>query len=214
MIDLTNQKIGEWLVISQAESSIQKNGKPRKRWLCKCSCGTTKIVRQSDLRNGSSKSCGLCNTISGATKEYQKEHYAWCDMKARCNNPNHKRYKDYGARNITVCDQWQNSFKQFLKDVGLAPSKNHLLDRTNNNLGYIPSNVKWVDYSQSNHNRRINKNNKTGYKGVYFSNGKYKAKITKNKIEYYLGSFDTAEEAYNARLCKEKQLLNKKKKDQ
>lgn len=34
-------------------------------------------------------------------------------MKQRCQNPNHHKYKDYGGRGITVCEEWE-TFENFL----------------------------------------------------------------------------------------------------
>lgn len=47
-----------------------------------------------------------------------------CDMKARCNNPNHRFYKDYGGRGIKVCEEWSdkknghNNFQKWALDNG------------------------------------------------------------------------------------------------
>ena len=37
---------------------FSKDKRGHKRWLCKCVCGKTKDIQQSNLRSGSSKSCG------------------------------------------------------------------------------------------------------------------------------------------------------------
>jgi len=49
-------------------------------------------------------------------------------------------------------------------------------------------------------NRPKHKNNTTGYKGVYFNKKRdvYQSFITINGLHKYLGSFQTAEEAYRA----------------
>lgn len=49
-------------------------------------------------------------------------------------------------------------------------------------------------------NRKINRNNTSGYKGVHFSkkNKKWKATIMSDKKLYTIGSFQTPEEAYAA----------------
>ena len=39
----------------------------------------------------------------------------WEDMKSRCYNLNDKRYKDYGGRGVTVCDEWINSPAAFIE---------------------------------------------------------------------------------------------------
>ena len=54
-IDLTNKKLGKWLVIKYLEDRY---------WLCKCDCGTMRAVNGYSLRRDASKSCG-CNTSKG-----------------------------------------------------------------------------------------------------------------------------------------------------
>lgn len=54
-IDLTGQRFERWTVLSRV---------PGSKWLCRCDCGTEKIVQQSTLKSGRSKSCGC----------YKREH--------------------------------------------------------------------------------------------------------------------------------------------
>src|SRR6266481_8299787 len=63
-------------------------------------------VRHGYARKGSSRS---------------PEYLAWAGMKARCFNPASPGYKNYGARGITVCERWRNSFEAFLADMGPKP---------------------------------------------------------------------------------------------
>jgi hypothetical protein len=56
-IDLTNKKFGEWTVLREATKE-EKDNKPGAYWVCKCSCGTIKIVNGQTLRKGESRSCG------------------------------------------------------------------------------------------------------------------------------------------------------------
>jgi hypothetical protein len=37
----------------------------------------------------------------------------WNGIKSRCYNKNHAQYKDYGARGIEMCDEWNFDFKAF-----------------------------------------------------------------------------------------------------
>lgn len=62
------------------------------------------------------------------------------------------------------------------------------------------SNLRECTKSQNQHNRTVNTNNTSGYKGVCFhrQNGKWRAYIVLNWKQKHLGLFDTPEEAHRA----------------
>ena len=70
---------------------------------------------------------------------------SWKAMKARCLNPLHTAYHNYGGRGITVCDSWA-SYDQFVSDMGFAPS-GYSIDRIDNTKGYTVDNIQLVCYS-------------------------------------------------------------------
>ena len=39
----------------------------------------------------------------------------WKGIKRRCNNPNFKKYEWYGGKGIKVCEEWDDSFENFMK---------------------------------------------------------------------------------------------------
>lgn len=82
------------------------------------------------------------------------EYRAWHSMKDRCSRENHKQYRHYGGRGIAVCDRWNESYENFLNDMGERPSDDHSLDRIDNNGNYTPDNCRWATKSQQNKNRR------------------------------------------------------------
>lgn len=83
------------------------------------------------------------------TPEYQ----AWRSMLKRCGNPSDASYQRYGARGITVCDRWRESFQNFIDDMGPKPTAEHSLDRKNNDGPYDPGNCQWATRSQQQSNR-------------------------------------------------------------
>lgn len=86
----------------------------------------------------------------GKTKEY----IAWDRMKSRCYNMKNRSYRWYGAKGVTVCDEWRQSFLSFYNHVGKAPSPHHSLDRINTYGNYEPGNVKWSTCIEQNRNKR------------------------------------------------------------
>jgi hypothetical protein len=76
-------------------------------------------------------------------------------MMARCFNERNYCFKDYGGRGITVCKEWFD-IKQFVADMGPKPSKDHHLDRIDNDKGYSKENCRWATRVQNMRNRRSN----------------------------------------------------------
>ena len=84
------------------------------------------------------------------------EFVAWQAMKRRCIDPNHKKFSYYGAKGVSVCPRWMNSFEDFLEDMGPKPSPSHSLDRYPNRHGdYEPENVRWATKAEQFANRDI-----------------------------------------------------------
>lgn len=77
------------------------------------------------------------------------EYSVWVNMRRRC------RERDgYTNRGIGVCERWENSFENFIRDMDRRPSSQHSIDREDNDGGYNPSNCRWVTSSTQSKNRR------------------------------------------------------------
>lgn len=68
-------------------------------------------------------------------------------------------------------------------------------DKTDNRI----SNLRLVSRSENQLNRKRNRNNKSGYNGVYARDGGYTATIKLNGVRHSLGVYDTFAEARAAR---------------
>lgn len=165
---LVNTKINYLLIIGEGEPHKTISGYIHRTVVCKCDCNKIKSFQLSLILNKSTKSCG-CHSAKMAKNRmaiYAKTHgetltteyNTWQSMKKRCLNVNHKYYKDYGGRGITVCNSWLNSYENFILDMGKKPNKTLSLDRINYNLGYFKENCRWVTQKEQCRNVRNNIN--------------------------------------------------------
>lgn len=111
------------------------------------------------------------------------EYRTRTSMLTRCYNPKNKDFKDYGGRGITVCDEWRNSFKAFLDDMGKRPP-GKTLDRIDVNKGYYKENCRWATTSVQQINKRFAPN-KSGYIGVYYHKSGWRAIFRQIHIGLY-----------------------------
>lgn len=135
-------------------------------WLCRCDCGTERRVVRSDLQSGRSKNCGCvrrsalptaakkANTTHGMEKS--AEYRTWIDMRRRCHDPRRPDFKNYGARGITVCEEWRGSFEAFYRDMGPRPT-GHTLDRLQNSGPYEKKNCVWATRKKQERNKRTSR---------------------------------------------------------
>jgi hypothetical protein len=151
---------GDWITLASPVRDYQRR---RTTVLCRCVCGKEKEVMSRSLRTGVSASCGCTgNKLAGKKRSthghtthtsHSPEYASWNSMRQRCHNPKAMAYAYYGARGITVCEQWRESFATFLADMGGRPN-GHSLERVDNDRGYNPGNCRWATTTDQMRNTR------------------------------------------------------------
>jgi len=123
-----------------------------------------------------------------------KEYNSFRHALSRCNNSNNQFYKNYGGRGIKVL---YKSFEEFVSDLGPKP-KNSELDRINNDGNYEIGNCRWTSIKKNRLNKRVQKSNTSGIRGVYFrkDNKKWFSGISIDNKFFKLSQFDNPEDAH------------------
>lgn len=84
-------------------------------------------------------------------------HYTrWYNMMVRCTRPEHPMYRLYGARGISVCEEWETpaEFYRYLdEELGPCPA-GHSIDRIDNDGDYEPGNLRWATQLEQVRNSR------------------------------------------------------------
>lgn len=166
-LDLTGSKYGKLTVVERAGKDDKKDS----LWLCKCDCGNTKIVKQNYLMGGHTRSCGCLRKDAAKIQKHYSGKYErhgmsktriyhiYYTIKSRCLVKSNKAYKDYGAKGIGLCKEWEDSFLAFaLWSFANGYAENLTLDRIDNSKGYSLSNCRWTTAKQQANNTTSNIN--------------------------------------------------------
>jgi superfamily II helicase len=88
------------------------------------------------------------------TARYNLQH-VWKNMTGRCYNPKHASYHNYGARGITVCNEWRNNKEGFIQwGTENGWQKGLQIDRIDNEGHYNPDNCQFITKKQQARNTR------------------------------------------------------------
>lgn len=199
--DLSGQTFGDLKVIGRS----RKRMKMGTYWTCLCSCGYTCEATATELVSGRKTHCGCKSRrnyasadITGrrfgrltalySTEERDGKGFVIWHCRCDCGNE-----ADVSYNNLMYCGQQSCGCKKKEHDRALAGYLTHV-DGTS------------IDALKS---RKTPRNNTTGVKGVYFIKGRYLAKIVFQHRQYSLGTYESLEDAAQARK-KAEDLLNDK----
>ena len=220
--ELIGQAFGLWKIIDVYDDYIQpKTGWHKKRYLCQCSCEnkTIRPVLYSTLKNGTSTNCGCVRKTNISNKnKMQKKKYNeydlsgdygigytskndefYFDLEDYAKIKNYYWYIDKRGYVVTNANnQYISLHALVLNRIGVNDGFeiDHIYGKhtRNDSRKY---NLRICTHADNMKNRWLQSNNKTGVPGVYFDDniGKYKAYITADKKQIYLGIFDNLDDA-------------------
>lgn len=197
--DMTPKLIGETYMKYPTDNSTKKY----RYGLYECQyCGAEFEAMTKSIKSGHTKSCGCQKGGITHGRSNSRFYKTWTDMIRRCTNHKATGYKNYGARGITVCDEWLDvtNFVAWCEET-YPNIKGYSLDRIDNDKGYSPDNCTWSSRTMQNINQRMKVTNTSGYNGIIWNkkNSNWKAVIGINTKKVYLGYFNSVQEAVQAR---------------
>lgn len=158
-VDLLGRRFGRLTVLERAYKD------KKQYWKCICDCGNIVFSNTSNLKSGNTKSCG-CYSAEIKSKTHKKHgmrhtrlYSIWLNMRERCYRESNNRYKSYGGKGITVCDEWMgdNGFVNFYNwAMNNGYGDNLTLERMDNNEKYCAENCRWATMKEQQNHRTNN----------------------------------------------------------
>lgn len=198
---MIGQTFGMLTVVGQAPSTP----KGQSRWICRCECGTEKVVMGSNLRRGTTVSCGCKkrNDLTGKkigklTVLERSDRYG---SRGKRQTQLWKCLCECGAITYKATDTLTNSDISMCQDCAGVYATEKARAKAGFEAGTQISKIK---------NRPDTSENMSGVRGVYLDRktGKYRARLKFQGKSYNLGSYTCLEDAVKARKRGEEEIFD------
>ena len=196
------------------------NGAQNKtRWVCLCDCGKVTVCTAQGLEHGKTTSCGCVRLSRRRYNKYDLTNTYGIGYTNNTNIPFYFDKDDYDKiKNFTwfendqgyICSNTGRNNASTIRMHRLVMDADDkiIIDHKNNNRAdNRKNNLRPADKQKNGINRKCNKTNKIGIKGVVKTkNNRYVAQIMFNGKKRHIGTYDTVEEAQQARVKVEKEI--------
>jgi len=165
IIDETGKRYGMLTAVNYSRSANKLV-----YWNYRCDCGNTVERSRSRVasaaRLGRAVSCGCMFSAVRANNGHNNITHGWSrhrlygiwrQMHDRCHNKKNGSFEWYGARGISVCDEWSaiEAFAEWAISNGYLPDLT--IERVDVNGNYCPSNCQWIPNRDQALNTRRNR---------------------------------------------------------
>lgn len=207
--DLTGQRFGSLVAIKPSHTGHKNTV----FWYFKCDCGNDHVARGNTVAHCASKannamepSCGCYNLTTVTKHGYRRKavthpaYKSWNAMKNRCYNPKDPSYKWYGAKGVTVCDEWLDDPAKFVEwsvanewEKGLHIDKDIKCSELGISPGiYSPETCQWVT-AKTNVGYATNRDNHGSHPNV---------KLSHQQLTEFFDSYFNSDKPNIAEICR------------
>lgn len=194
MRDLTNQRFGLLLVVSQSDT---KHKSKSIVWNCICDCGSTLELVSPRLLHNKFTHCGCQpRELNSHGMTGTPTYTSWQKL---CSRTRSVEYEEWHG-DVAICDRWDTtkggSFDNFLEDMGVRP-EGTTINHINGAKIYSKETCEWATLSVQSFDQKRKNTNKSGRTGVRWreERGVWESRIAKDGEQimlYYGPSFDEA----------------------
>ena len=157
-------------------------------------------TRTDAVNAGTVKNCHNCKNKTHGLSNHRL-YETWSQERKRCYSLTNKAYSTYGGRGIEISKEFHDfpTWLTYVESLDNAYKPTYTIDRIDNDGNYERGNLRWADKTtQAQNTTNLACNNTSGYRGVYKSLNRWRARIESNGTKIDLGTYATKLEAAEA----------------
>lgn len=197
--DIIGKRYGKLTVLGHVGLTKKNEKHNESSYLCQCDCGNKVLIPREQLIGDKRRSCGKCYRIFA-----EEEHFRYVCPDGRSFIFSKSDYETVTRKKWSISPFGYVLSSEDGKTIRLTtyllrPGKGMIVDHINGDrLDNRRKNLRVASIADNNRNSGIQKNNRSGFKGVSLKQGKYEACVYADGKGIYLGRFSNPEDAARA----------------